>query len=780
MKARNTLPTPPYTCDRDILPSEAKPWTEPLDIRLLSMLPSDQHMDNLSSSANRDGCRDFEELPVHQTAESTSNHDYDFDAQFQHTRSDYDSENADETNSSSAFQCSKELLELIQTRVKKFERLAKKHRDRERKRIAQTGNSPRDTTAGADASGTQDLRSLRESSNHTNRSKSFVQGLSCGISSFLSRPSKNNTESEDVPVRLNRLHGADKSSMSILSPTLRTEFLRMSYTKGKMRRNLHRARQQPQSCSAPDWNTFVEHDPNHLSCCDPSPHQTTSTVPGMDLQNVENQGQERANEWGAVEWGEEDFRDKLVEHNSKHLSRRDLSTDQTKIAGSDMDRNGAKQVQGEASECGATECEVEKFRYQLATSRKSQGTELPRGVREDEGSSQEAIEDTMSTSLAPIPRRLSDADSDIVWSTVREAQKWELPVSISDLIEQYDAADPSQQEVKSQSEKRLRESSQMELPFDIERVRSLFERPGDGKGEEVQSRCRTELTMSTVDSRTSLYRKTDGLLGNEKTGKKRFGMRMEPMALNKVSSASNDVHRVAGTEDRDLGDTVVAMEIGSPTEMEDARLSSKDEKGEQSFMSSITSTESPSPTPSSQKAISPRFERLDIMCSSEKEFYGWNLEERDREVHDNSDDQQKKPDVAPEGGEVSCTGERMNLGDLFDSIELSSNAERKGQRDTSEKRREKVRFRSNHDARQATKDGDKAGRSERRKRAMSFVARRETGGRGSDAHGKGDRRRTEGLGTREESKMLGLLREHRQRVKRKMVIIRNIVSADDY
>lgn len=780
MKARSTPPALPYTCDRD-LRSEAKPWTEPLDIRLLSILPSDNLMDNLSSSAKRDGRRDLEELPVQKTAKSTSNDDFDFESQFQHARSDYDSENADENDQSSGFQCSKELLDLIQMRVKKFEKLARKHRDRERKRIAQSRNGPRVTNREADVSNTQVLSSFRESNTLTNRSKSFVQGLSCGFSSFLSRPSKNSTESKEVPARLNRLHGADKSSMSVLSPTLRTEFLRMSYTRGRPRENLHRGRPKPQSFSAPRWNSFVEHNPNNLSCRDLSTNQTTTADSDMVFQNVEKRVQTKASEWGAVECAGEEVRGKLVEHDPNYLSSRDSSTHQTTTADYGVVfQTVKKQVQTKASEWATVECADKNLRGKLAASKEKEGMEQTGSKEEVEGRSQEALEDTGTTCLAPLQGILSDSASEIAWRTVCDAQKWELPVSISDLIEQYDTADTLEEEGKSQCDESLAGSSQVELPFDINRVRSLFEQAGDAERDEVRTRCRAERRMSSIDSRTPMNQNVDRLLGNEKTEKKRFGMRMEGMSPGEVSPTSNEADHISGAGDSDVDGTMGMEQTDSPTDAEEAEVSSKVEKGEQSFMSSITSSESLSQTPSSQKAISPGLERLGIMSASEKEWNGWKLEERGMEIHDNGSDQETKPGVASNRGPVSATGERMNLGDLFDSMELSCNGERKQRGEPTKDQQEKVGFRSTDNGRGAARDGDKALRSARRRRAMSFVARRETAGRGSDRQGNGDRRRTEGVATREESKMRSLVRDHRQRVIRRLVLIRNIVSADDY
>lgn len=72
--------------------------------------------------------------------------------------------------------------------------------------------------------------------------RTFVQGISCGISSFLQRPLKLNVKDVQVPRRLNRLHGANESSISVLEPTLRNEFLRMSSYRSRKRVQALRSR----------------------------------------------------------------------------------------------------------------------------------------------------------------------------------------------------------------------------------------------------------------------------------------------------------------------------------------------------------------------------------------------------------------------------------------------------------------------------------------------------------------------------------------------------------
>lgn len=198
---------------------EVRPWEKPLDVELLLSAPAEENCE-IESVASRDGVRQFTQLPGLSRSDSRPNlkDSFDFEAQFKHVTCEID----ESSSSSSDFELDSRLADLIRTRQRKFEKQVLKH----------AGKDPPATMPQSKSEKT--LRS--DSSHKLQRSKSFANGVSLGIRSFLARPVKARADNS-IPLRLNRLHGANESSMSGLSSTIRTGFRRISNVHSRSRTN---------------------------------------------------------------------------------------------------------------------------------------------------------------------------------------------------------------------------------------------------------------------------------------------------------------------------------------------------------------------------------------------------------------------------------------------------------------------------------------------------------------------------------------------------------------
>lgn len=517
-------------CPRHSINNLSKPWTRPLKLDLLSSSSVQNYISEISTSEKCERHRQFVGLPPTRHARKASASSLDHDAQFRRVRSNFD-EGADLEE----LEYSPELPELVRERAKTVDDFAKKNHESTLKFSRRKTSIP---------------TSHRDTSSTLHRSKSFMQSLSCGVRSFLPRRFRPRVNDDDIPVRLNRLHGADESSMSVLAPAIRREFMKMSNLSNRPRQAL--------------WRKDIRGEDER--CENESTYGPTRHRDRPDL-----------------------------------LKRRNSDDDESPLfalrAGNTENSQGCR-TSDERMYC--------YFENESGDQRDRRVAGKSRRTNAEEDCKKPFRSYNPLVGPAPFDPNISDSDSDMSsWNMMQDSKKKESPVRVPDLIQYYNAADSARD---GERNRRSYASLKMRSSLDYENVRALFECNEDSITEVRSGKKwvgqRAVTPIYQVSSMRDCASKSEDEAG--KIDISECGAHIKAVRMTEVSPTSDEDHLVetlALTKDLTAGGSRTSLYRPTGANESDG-LHKRPECGEL-FLSPIAPDASSSMTLSTYSEISP-------------------------------------------------------------------------------------------------------------------------------------------------------------------------------
>lgn len=449
--------SPQHSVDR-----RSKPWTRLLELDLLSSPSVDKHSSEIFPSEECQPHHHLIEPQPTQHAQKSRPGSSDYDGHFRQGANDFDEDAGLEE-----LEYDLQLPELTQQRAQKVDDFTTNCHEGAftfMRRKTCTSTSQRDKTGTV------------------HRSKSFVQNISRGIRSFLPRTFRPRVNRDDIPVRLNRLHGADESSMSVLAPTIRREFRKMSNLSNRPRRA--------------SWKRDIHEDD--------------------DDERYENE----------LSYGP-------MRHCSRPDSsrRRCLSGNESLLFAHQIGgvANSLICRQGGECTCGCFENESDDRRE-----RRLVGKLGTADVKEDNKKPFRSYNPLVGP--APFDPNISDSDSDTLsWNTRQGSKKGESPIRVPDLIQYYNAGDS----VKDREpNRRSCAAFKMQPSFDVKSIRALFERNEENNiGVRFGKKWAEQRAVAPIRQTSSLH----DYIGTSKgrAGKSSVNECGNPMKVEKVRRVSS-------------------------------------------------------------------------------------------------------------------------------------------------------------------------------------------------------------------------------------------------
>lgn len=387
---------------RRVLPSE-----KPLDLKLLtSTVPEDQC--EIDAVVNRNGGRSFTRLSTLNKLKGEGFYPaFDFEGQFKHVAC-----NTDES-SSSDIEIDSRLASLIFARQRKFEKFKSRNPGKHLPSTMPSSKSPRAL--------------IRSMSPKPLKSTGMVTGVSSGIRSLMAR-SPRPRKQDGIPFRLNRLHGANDSSMSALSPSAQREFRRISSANRGTRH--HR---QPRQISHEDRYDHPDDKENEMYHIEFPTTADEEHEIDKDEEDVTAAGQ--------------------VHHPCPPV--RSLAKPQNPNQSAGAAKGGSEHDGKPSTRITSTEEEVVPLRRDHSQSNERSGSTVPAWKNRPTARAREGI-----------PGKTNTVHQ-------RESQ---MPLNITDLIQQFSSCD-SVDDVENESNvSKLSSSFVKDSSYDMDSVRALFER----------------------------------------------------------------------------------------------------------------------------------------------------------------------------------------------------------------------------------------------------------------------------------------------------------------
>lgn len=586
------------------------PWTRPLNLNLLSSPLIDAFLCKTSTSERYRGHRQFVALPHARHVQRLSPQSIDFDISYRHSKSDLERDAV-----AKELERSSELQELIRGKVKKSEKFAKKDR----------GNHPRTRYRRTSSS-----ISRRGTTKTLDCSKSVFRSLSCGVRSFILRPSRSRVDNDEIPVRLNRLHGANEFSMSSLAPAVRREFMRMSqvHTRPKRASRETNARREEFVDRQKIDLTYI---PTH---CRRRPGSPKHHISINDESFLLTKDMVSTESWP--------FLREIGEH-----------VGQCSKNGSDGQKD--ERDDGETRTTNVENDDTEQFCKSVE------------------------IKSPKRTSLFDPSILDSNSDRDASWAAVQESENREFPFNVPNLIQYYDGVESVRAESPSGGSSPFKIGSLL----DVKSNPTRFEQNADiGNNICIDKKCTEQRAAAPINQISPSPYGTDRSRANgEIIAVNRDEMQAGVGRKISQSQGGNDFcEKVAISKGAKVG--------GSQACLMESDMVNKKLDGERSFLSSVTPSASPSTTPSSDLKFS-LSQTFYVAATLGEEDAVTSKKVETSEVKWLRDEAQWDVDVSGDAHGTRQIGKPMNLIDLFDSMELSPGRKRA----SFEARRAKVRFR---------------------------------------------------------------------------------------